>query len=101
MAERGNGGPSEPTDSGPPTVHPDAGHPGSPGSAGTSGSTRTAPATRRDPLLLVAGVVAVTVAVLAVVGPGVLTAFDPRWVLAAAALVIGGAVLATTVRRRR
>ena len=98
MAEPGNGGPSEPTDSGPPTVHPDAGHPGS---AGTSGSTRTAPATRRDPLLLVAGVVAVTVAVLAVVGPGVLTAFDPRWVLAVAALVIGGAVLATTVRRHR
>jgi hypothetical protein len=61
----------------------------------------TSPRRRFDPLALLVGLVCLTVAVLAVVAPAVLTAADPRWVLAAAAVVVGGGALLATVRRRR
>ncbi len=60
------------------------------------------PARRRfEPLALLVGLVSLTVAVLAVVAPGVLASVDPRWVLAGAAVVVGVGALLTTVRRRR
>lgn len=61
-----------------------------------------APSRRRlDPLGLLVGLVCVAVAALAVVAPATLAAVDPRWVLAGAAVVVGGGALLATVRRRR
>ncbi|MCD2192475.1 hypothetical protein LQ327_03585 [Actinomycetospora endophytica] len=74
------------------TVHADA----------ALATTAPPPVRRRfDPLALLVGLVSLTVAMLAVVAPAVLTSVDPRWVLAGAAVVIGGGVLLATVRRRR
>lgn len=75
-----------PTDT--PTVHPDAGRPG-----GTP--TRT----RRDPIALLVGLVCLAVAVVAMISPATLVAVDPRWVLAGAAVVIGGGALLCAARR--
>jgi hypothetical protein len=59
------------------------------------------PAKRRpDPVALAAGVVALVVAGLGLLGPSVLGSLDPRWVLASAALAVGVVVLLTTVRPR-
>ena len=71
-----------------------------PGTVGQPSS----PAPRRgpDPVGLGAGVVALAVAVLAVVGGGgVLHGVDPRWVLAAAAVGVGLLVLLTSLSRSR
>jgi hypothetical protein len=76
-----------PTDT--PTIHPDAGQPG----------TTTTGRRRRDPIALLVGVVCLAVAVLAMVSPATLVAVDPRWVLAGAAVVIGGGALLCAARR--
>ena len=87
------------------TVHADAalaGVPPAPAPAPASASADPSSRRRRfDPLALLVGLVCLTVAVLAVVAPAMLTAADPRWVLAAAAVVVGGGALLATVRRRR
>jgi hypothetical protein len=80
------------------TVHADAALAGAPPA---TASTSAAPRRRFDPLALLVGLVCLSVAVLAVVAPAVLTAADPRWVLAAAAVVVGAGALLATVRRRR
>lgn len=64
----------------------------------TGPDTTVAPQRRSpDPVALVAGLVAVVLAVLAMVG--VLAAVDPRWVLAGGAVAVGLAVLLTTLRK--
>jgi hypothetical protein len=83
------------------TVHADAALAGAPPASATASADPTSPRRRFDPLALLVGLVCLTVAVLAVVAPAVLTAADPRWVLAAAAVVVGGGALLATVRRRR
>ncbi|NMO94136.1 hypothetical protein [Actinomycetospora sp. TBRC 11914] len=60
-----------------------------------------APRHRFDPLALLVGLVCLAVAALAVVAPATLASVDPRWVLAGAAVVVGGGALLATVRRRR
>ena len=75
------------------TVHADA--------ALATGEPATPPRRRFDPLALLVGLVCLAVAVLAVVAPATLAAVDPRWVLAGAAVVVGGGALLATVRRRR
>ncbi len=76
------------------TVHADA--------AMASASPTPAPARRRfDPLALLVGLVCLAVAALAVVAPVTLASVDPRWVLAGAAVVVGGGALLATVRRHR
>jgi hypothetical protein len=85
------------------TVHADAALAGVP-PAPAPASASADPSSRRrrfDPLALLVGLVCLTVAVLAVVAPAVLAAADPRWVLAAAAVVVGAGALLATVRRRR
>jgi hypothetical protein len=59
------------------------------------------PRRRVDPLGMLVGLVCLAVAALAVVAPATLAAVDPRWVLAGAAVVVGGGALLATVRRRR
>lgn len=92
-------GPNTPghTPAEPYTVHPDASTVGTGG-----GSRRDDPPVRRrggpDPVALVAGLVALVITALALTGT--LGGVDPRWVLAAGALLVGGAVLLTTLRRR-
>lgn len=55
-----------------------------------------------DPLALVVGVASIAVAIMAFVGVVlVLPGFDPRWLLAAGAVVVGLLLLGATVRRRR
>jgi hypothetical protein len=71
------------------------------GGAPAAAPARAVAPRRFDPLALLVGLVALAVAGLAVVAPGVLAATDPRWVLAGAAVVVGGGVLLTTMRRRR
>ncbi len=75
------------------TVHADA--------ALATGEPVTPPRRRFDPLAMLVGLVCLAVAVLAVAAPAVLVAVDPRWVLAAAAVVVGAGALLATVRRRR
>lgn len=86
---------SRPDPGSPFTVHADAAvaEPASP--------DQPVPGRRFDPLALLIGLVSLAVAVLAVVAPTVLTAVDPRWVLAGAAVLIGGGALLATVRRHR
>ena len=64
-------------------------------------ATPDRPRRRFDPLAMLVGLVCLAVAALAVVAPGTLAAVDPRWVLAGAAVVVGGGALLATVRRRR
>jgi hypothetical protein len=101
-------------------VHEDALTPGSTGSTGSTRSTASGsvaddpgvgpgagpgPAVettpRRggpDPIALVGALVALVIAALA--ATGTLDAVDPRWILAAGALLVGGTVLIGTLRRR-
>jgi len=80
------------------TVHADADAFGAPD---VDTDADAAPARRRpDPVALTAGVVALVVAGLGLLGPSVLGSLDPRWVLASAALAVGVVVLLTTVRPR-
>jgi hypothetical protein len=83
------------------TVHADAALADVPSAPAAASADPMSPRRRFDPLALLVGLVCLTVAVLAVVAPAVLTAADPRWVLAAAAVVVGGGALLATVRRRR
>jgi hypothetical protein len=76
------------------TVHADA------ALAAAPTADPTSPRRRFDPLAMLVGLVCLAVAVLAVVAPAVLTAVDPRWVLAGAAVVVGAGALLATVRRR-
>ncbi len=82
---------ADPTPSQPYTIHEDT---------DMSTGTDTSPARRGapDPVALVAGLSAVVLALLAMLG--VLGTVDPRWVLAAGAVAVGLAVLLTTLRRR-
>ncbi|MEJ2868278.1 hypothetical protein WCD74_10905 [Actinomycetospora sp. OC33-EN08] len=58
------------------------------------------PARRRlDVFTLLVGLVCVAVAVFAMAAPALLVAADPRWVLAGAAIVIGGGALLAGARR--
>ncbi|GLZ50734.1 hypothetical protein [Actinomycetospora sp. NBRC 106378] len=75
-----------PTDA--PTIHPDAAQPG------TTTSRR-----RRDPIALLVGLICLVLAGLAMASPATLVAVDPRWVLAGAAVVIGGGALLCAARR--
>ncbi|WP_018330986.1 hypothetical protein [Actinomycetospora chiangmaiensis] len=77
-----------PTDS--PTIHPDAAAPG---------TTTTRARRRRDPIALLVGLVCLAVAALAMISPATLVAVDPRWVLAGAAVVVGGGALLCAARR--
>jgi hypothetical protein len=76
------------------TVHADAALAGAP-------PAPDLPRRRFDPLAMLVGLVCLAVAALAVLAPGTLAAVDPRWVLAGAAVVVGGGALLATVRRRR
>jgi hypothetical protein len=82
---------ADPTPSQPYTIHEDA---------FMTTATDPTPARRGgpDPVSLVAGLAAVALALLAMLG--VLDTVDPRWVLAGAAVAVGTAVLLTTLRRR-
>ncbi|MDL5155518.1 hypothetical protein [Actinomycetospora termitidis] len=76
------------------TVHADADRPEA------AGEAPAAPARRGPSLIaLLVGLVSVAVAALAMAAPAVLVAVDPRWVLAAAAVVIGGGALLAGARR--
>lgn len=76
------------------TVHADA-------ALATARPVRELPRRRFDPLAMLVGLVCLAVAALAVVAPATLASVDPRWVLAGAAVVVGGGALLATVRRRR
>ncbi len=90
MGEHGSHTPDQPY-----TIHADA-------ALATAPAEAAAPARRRfDPLAMLVGLVCLAVAALAVVAPGALASVDPRWVLAGAAVVVGGGALLATVRRRR
>ncbi len=91
MAEPSSDRP-DPTPADPYTVHPDAGALDPVG----------APARRRpDPVALVAGLVALAVAGLPLLGRDAVTVVDPRWILAATAVAVGALVLLSSWRRRR
>lgn len=80
------------------TVHADALSPDPAAvAAGDTGGSRP----RRggpDPIALVVGLVSLVVATLA--ATSTLASVDPRWVLAAGALLVGGSVLVISLRRR-
>ena len=79
------------------TVHADTADTADTGSTAGTGST---PARRRvDVFALLVGLVGVAVAVFAMAAPALLVAVDPRWVLAGAAIVIGGGALLAGARR--
>ena len=67
-----------------------------PGRTGVPGRTRRPP----DLLTLLVGLASLGTACLAIVGylPGI-PGFDPRWPLAGAAVLVGVALLATSLRR--
>ena len=53
-----------------------------------------------DPLALVVGVLALGMAVAAFTGQLPVITFDPRWLIAAAAAVVGALLLLGSLRRR-
>ncbi|GAA4851812.1 hypothetical protein GCM10023201_50820 [Actinomycetospora corticicola] len=89
MAESGYDPRGWATPSEQPTIHPDAEQPG----------TTTKAPRRRDPIALLVGLVCLVVAAFAMASPATLVAVDPRWVLAGAAVVIGGGALLCAARR--
>ncbi|MGI9062606.1 MAG: hypothetical protein ACR2FQ_02110 [Pseudonocardiaceae bacterium] len=65
--------------------------------------TESTPARRRlpDPLTLLAGLVALAIAITALVGgPGWLPPVDLRWILAGSAMTVGAILLLGSLRRR-
>jgi len=61
-----------------------------------------APARRTpDPLTLVAGVIALAVSAIALTGWTPQISFDPRWVLAGGAVLLGVLLLVSSMRRPR